>query len=376
MKYWMLLLVVLCSFNTTSEGQLVKKGDKEGEGSKIQIALLLDTSNSMDGLIEQAKGKLWSIVNEFARYEKGGTAPELEIGLFEYGNDGLSARESWIRQVSAFTTDLDFISEQLFNLRTYGGSEYCGTVIHEANQHLEWSRFDDDLKLIFIAGNETFDQGHFSYRDACNESKGKGIAINTIYCGSYEQGIRELWKEGASCGSGKYINIDHNKEVSYIETPYDKELDKLNRELNDTYIYYGSQGSVKKENQVRQDKNARSFSGANAADRAVSKASGYYKNTEWDLVDAYEEAEESLDDITIRDAELPAELKGKSKAEIERYVAEQSAKREKIKADILSINTKRRAYIAKQQGEGENTLDQAILRTVDDLATQKGFRAK
>ena len=94
MKYWMLLLVVLCSFNTTSKDRL----DKEGEGSKIQIALLLDTSNSMDGLIEQAKGKLWSIVNEFSRYEKGGVAPELEIGLFEYGNDWLSGRESWIRQ--------------------------------------------------------------------------------------------------------------------------------------------------------------------------------------------------------------------------------------------------------------------------------------
>lgn len=376
MKYWMLLLVVLCSFNTTSKDRLVKQADRNEESSKIQIALLLDTSNSMDGLIEQAKGKLWSIVNEFARYEKGGVAPVLEIGLFEYGNDGLSARESWIRQISAFTTDLDFISEQLFNLRTYGGSEYCGAVIHEANQHLEWSRYNDDLKLIFIAGNESFDQGHFSYRDACNESKGKGIAINTIYCGGYEQGIRELWKEGASCGSGKYINIDQNKEVTYIETPYDKELDQLNKALNDTYIYYGSQGSVKKENQSRQDNNARSFSGANAADRAVSKASGYYKNTEWDLVDAYEEGEESLDEVTIRDSELPTKLKGKTKAEIERYVANQSDKREEIKADILEINKKRRAYIATQQGESGNTLDQAILRSVEDLAKQKGFRAK
>ena len=32
----------------------------------VQIALLLDTSNSMDGLINQAKSQLWDIVNEFS----------------------------------------------------------------------------------------------------------------------------------------------------------------------------------------------------------------------------------------------------------------------------------------------------------------------
>ncbi len=34
--------------------------------SKIQIAILLDTSSSMDGLIEQAKSQLWKIVNQAA----------------------------------------------------------------------------------------------------------------------------------------------------------------------------------------------------------------------------------------------------------------------------------------------------------------------
>ena len=32
----------------------------------VQLAILLDTSNSMDGLIAQAKTQLWNIVNEFA----------------------------------------------------------------------------------------------------------------------------------------------------------------------------------------------------------------------------------------------------------------------------------------------------------------------
>jgi hypothetical protein len=285
----------------------------------------------------------------------------------------LKQYDDWIRQITSFTADLDFISEKLFELTTYGGSEYCGAVIHDANQKLEWSQREDDLKLIFIAGNEIFDQGRFNDRDASRESVGKGIAINTIFCGDYEQGIRELWKEGSALGQGKYINIDHNQQVTYIETPYDRDLEELNRKLNETYIYYGTQGATRKENQVRQDKNARSYSGANAAERTVSKSSTYYNNSEWDLVDAYEDQGGSLDEVILLEETLPAELKGKSSREIEAYVLEQKKKRDAIKQEVLEINQKRTDYISKQSGGGENTLDQAIKQVVEALAKDKGY---
>src|SRR5689334_21014806 len=52
---------------------------------KIQVALLMDTSSSMDGLIEQAKSQLWSIINELATAEYEGTKPSIEIALYHYG---------------------------------------------------------------------------------------------------------------------------------------------------------------------------------------------------------------------------------------------------------------------------------------------------
>src|SRR6188768_3999938 len=56
----------------------------------IMLALLLDTSNSMDGLIDQAKSQLWKIVNELAGAKCGnGERPKIRIALYEYGNDGL-----------------------------------------------------------------------------------------------------------------------------------------------------------------------------------------------------------------------------------------------------------------------------------------------
>ena len=51
----------------------------------VQIAILLDTSNSMDGLIGQAKTQLWNVVNEFVRAKKDGRPPAVQVALFEYG---------------------------------------------------------------------------------------------------------------------------------------------------------------------------------------------------------------------------------------------------------------------------------------------------
>ena len=90
----------------------------------IKLALLLDTSNSMDGLIDQAKSQLWNIVNELAKAKCDNTVPELQIALYEYGNDNLPMREGYIRQVTELTNDLDQISDDLFKLTTNGGSEY------------------------------------------------------------------------------------------------------------------------------------------------------------------------------------------------------------------------------------------------------------
>jgi hypothetical protein len=80
----------------------------------IKVALLLDTSNSMDGLIDQAKAQLWEIVNELSYAKCRNERPKLQIALYEYGNDNLSSRENYIRKVLAFTEDLDDVSKELF----------------------------------------------------------------------------------------------------------------------------------------------------------------------------------------------------------------------------------------------------------------------
>ncbi|MGB1211006.1 MAG: vWA domain-containing protein, partial [Lacinutrix venerupis] len=292
----------------------------------IKVALLLDTSNSMDGLIDQAKAQLWEIVNELSYAKCKDDKPNLEIALYEYGNDNLNAEEGYIRQVLAFSDDLDEISKELFSLTTKGGNEYCGYVIDTALNQLEWNDSKDDLKFIFIAGNEPFTQGKVNYKDASKRAHNKDITVNTIFCGDYNQGVSGSWKDGADLAHGDYMSINHNKETVYIATPYDDAILKQNSKLNKTYIAYGNQGRQKIQLQAEQDDNAQGYSNANAVSRTVSKSSHLYKNSSWDLVDASKDKEFKYEKLNKN--ELPQELKHKTTLEIKTYVANKKAERE------------------------------------------------
>ena len=56
----------------------------------VQVAILFDTSNSMDGLIDQAKARIWGIINEVNTLRYNGQVPRIEIALYEYGTSGLA----------------------------------------------------------------------------------------------------------------------------------------------------------------------------------------------------------------------------------------------------------------------------------------------
>ena len=77
------------------------------EKPKIQLAILLDTSSSMNGLLDQTRNQLWQVVNEFSKAERDGVKPTLEVAVYEYGNSRLSKNTGFIRQVSGLTGELD-----------------------------------------------------------------------------------------------------------------------------------------------------------------------------------------------------------------------------------------------------------------------------
>ncbi|MBN4052007.1 VWA domain-containing protein [Cytophagaceae bacterium AH-315-L13] len=349
----------------------VKKSKK-----KIKLAILLDTSGSMSGLIEQAKNQLWKIVNQLAKAkDKDGNDPEIELALYQYGNSGLSIMNGYVQKISGFTSELDEISEKLFALTINGGSEYCGTVIQSSLNELQWSSSDEDLQIIFIAGNEPFTQGLVSYKGACALANKNNVIVNTIFCGDYNVGVNTYWSDGATLGKGKYMNIDHDAKIVHIASPYDSEISKINTRLNDTYIPYGRSGQLKKAKQLKEDENSRIYGEVNSVKRIISKGSKVYKNKSWDLVDAADEEKFNINEI--EESNLPDKMKGMSSDEKLEYIKKHKTDRLAIKAQIKELNKKREKYVvqikAEKALEGEEQLDDVIISSIVEQAKRKSF---
>ena len=323
--------------------------EKPKEPPTVQLALLLDTSNSMDGLIDQAKTQLWQIVGQFAKTKLGGHTPRLEVALYEYGNNKLPASEGFIRMVVPMTDDLDKISEALFALTTDGGNEYCGKVIQFATRQLDWSTAGRDVRSIFIAGNEPFTQGDVDYRAACKAAADAGITVSTIFCGDRDKGIRTQWEQGAKLADGSYFSINQDHRVASIRTPQDQELARLSRELSTTYLPYGDAEARKQfaDRQKAQDLNAARSAVSVAAARAGFKASSMYKNSGWDLVDAVADGKVKLGELA--EEQLPKPMQVMSGEQRKAHLVQVANQRKDLQAQIQKLSAVRDRFVAKER---------------------------
>jgi hypothetical protein len=212
------------------------------------------------------------------------------------------------------------------------------------------------------------------FQEAMAQAKQKGIVVNTVHCGSAQQGAQGQWPDGAKLAGGQSFNIDQNRAVAHIAAPQDDEIARLGVELNKTYLGYGRSGDSAKKRQEAQDTNAGASIGS-ATTRAVSKASRLYDNSGWDLVDGTKQGKVKVEEM--KEEELPAELRGKSATERKALVDAKAKEREALQARIQKLDQERRKYVADKQkaqaAEGADTLDQAILKSVRTQAEAQSF---
>lgn len=341
----------------------------------VQIAILIDTSSSMDGLIDQARTQIWKIVNTLANGNREGKKPRIEVALYEYGNSGLSAEQNYIRQVLPFTASLDKISEKLFELKTNGGEEYCGAVIARALAELEWKKFDDVYRVIFIAGNEPFTQGPVDFRGVMDTARTQGVFVNTIFCGNRQEGIATQWMAGAQLAQGDFHVINQDRMVQVMATPYDEEIQRLGAEYNTTVIPMGRVGKEEGERMHTQDQKVAAAAPASGAsvERAAAKATSQYsESNSWDLTSIFT-SKKSV--ASISKDELPADLRDKSAEELEGYVKEKNARRAKIQARIDELNKKRNGFISRESAKAPkgDDLGHATQASVKSQGKKSGF---
>lgn len=377
-RYSLILLAAGISCLAAATAHALPANAAPAKPPRIQLAILLDTSSSMDGLIDQTRNQLWQMVNEFARAKKQGMTPLLEVAVYEYGNDNLPAQSGHIRQVTALTRELDKVSEALFSLTTNGGNEFCGQAIDAALSGLQWSRSQGDIKAIFIAGNEPFNQGPVPWQQAVTAAKNKGITVNTIHAGGYDEGAQGGWKEGALIAGGNYMSIDHNHQVAHIVAPQDRKIAELNAKLNQTYIPYGAEGAAAAERQAEQDAKNSGISLGLLAQRVKSKVSALYDNSNWDLVDALESGAVRLEEV--KPAALPEPMRDMDKKEQETFIAAKAEERKQIQTQIAELAKARDDYVAAEQAKAAKpaapTVSEALSAAVRAEGAKKEFEFK
>src|SRR5712692_3967123 len=116
------------------------------QGQHVDIVICLDVSGSMDGLFNQAKIKLWDVVNDLSRVKP---TPQLRVGLYSYGHTTYDPRAGWVRKEVDLTTDLDDVYKKLNGLTINGGEEYVARVCRDALKDQKWAEEKDSLRLIF-----------------------------------------------------------------------------------------------------------------------------------------------------------------------------------------------------------------------------------
>jgi len=356
-----LLLIIAALTTFACNGQPITKSE-----DKIQIAFLLDVSGSMNQLILKAKSQFWKLANYLGTATKKREKPTVEFSIIVYG---LDQEKGLCKILTDFNSDLDSVAINLHSIEIGGSEEYCWTTISIALDRLTWSKGKDDLKLIIIAGNESFNQEMVDSKMVIDKARRMNVIINTIYCSETAQdSINYEWKNVARKARGNYFSISLKDSINLKGNFLDQKLSDFNDRLNTTYVPFGQNGRKNYRRMLLQDENSKMAGIPFFRERVIYKVSDSFKNTTWDLVDAVK-----ADSTILTNFEL---LKGtnlgfKDTNAFRKYVDDKSYFRESYR-EVIKL---RYEMIKKYLGEnvGDRDLDLAVKKIIDKEGRKKNF---
>jgi Mg-chelatase subunit ChlD len=347
--------------------------ERKDHNPQVEVVFCLDTTGSMGGLIDGAKQKIWSIVNQIA---SGRPAPDIKVGLVAFRDKG----DAYVTKVFDLTADLDEVHKNLQGFKAEGGGdtpESVNQALNESVTKVRWSKDENTLRIVFLVGDAP---PHMDYKDdvkypeTCKLASAQGIIINTVLCGN-DGDARKHWQEICAKAGGTFAQIAQDGGVQQVATPYDKELAELNGKLLTTNVCYG----LKKDRKAGEDKKAVAgalpAAGGVAADSAAfrSKTGRLAAN---DLLDDLKEKKVKLEDV--KEEELPDDLKKMKPEERKAHVEKLQKDREELKKKALELDKKRLDFIAKKQAEdktkGKDGFDTQILDTLRKQAEKVNIK--
>ena len=346
----------------------------------LEMVFVLDTTGSMGGLLDGAKQKIWSIVNDVMQQRE---RPRVKIGLVAYRDNG----DSYVTQVTPLSEDLDKIYSVLMEFEAGGGGDTPENVrraLAEGVEKTGWTRQNRDVAQILFLVGDAPPQNYAQEPDVLAttaKAVKQNMIVNTIQCGAAAD-TRLIWQQIAQRGEGKYFAIAQDGGVQSISTPFDAKLSELANKLGGTYLAYGGGAGADGERFRAERQAAQSGSEAKMmssaapsaqADRALNKAinSEAYAG---DLLQSIENESVKLE--SVKEDDLPADLKKLAPDERKKEIEKRLAERKKIRAEILDLSKQRDAFIAaerKKTGKADG-FDAAVSKALSEQLTRKGIK--
>jgi Mg-chelatase subunit ChlD len=354
--------------------------DKKIKKETLEMVFVLDTTGSMGGLLEGAKQKIWSIINDVMKKE---SRPNVKVGLVAYRDRG----DAYVTQIYPITEDLDKVYTNLMSFKAEGGGDTPENVrkaLAEGVNKTGWSQKADKLaQIIFLVGDappQTY-QDEPDVLKTSAEAINKNMIVNTIQCGNLE-GTGDIWRQIAQRGEGKFFAIAQDGGVQAISTPFDAKIAELGNKLGQSYVAYGGgegkkgeeyrasaqQVQVANEAQITLD----GSSSANA-DRAMNKV----MNSRAYIGDLLQDIETNVTSIDqVKEADLPEDLKKLKPAERKKEIEKRLAERKKIREEIVVLSKKRQDFIDAEKLKlgKQDGFDAAVSTALNEQLLKKGIK--
>ena len=282
------------------------------------------------------------------------------------------------------TGDLDALYAQLIELQPDGGGdepESVNQALHEAVTEIAWSTDPGTYRAIFLVGDAPpQDYGDdVDYQRSCALARERGVAVNAIQCGESPQ-TTAVWTEIARRGDGAYAKLDQNGGTRAIETPYDKGISVMSRQLDDTRLPYGSD-SERAALEARQAHTREIYEKGTLGAQATR---GLYNVTETgrknlygskDLVADWQSGAVKLEEVDP--AELPEPLRSMTPAERRAHLERQAKLREDLELTLRSVAVERDKHIAAEegkQGSAKGSLTARLFEAMRSQAARHGLQ--
>ena len=360
-----------------SEAQPAAMAITQAPRPLVEVVFVLDTTGSMSGLIQAAKDNIWSIARTMASAQP---QPEIRVGLVAYRDRG----DAYVTQVVNLSPDLDSMYAKLMDFSAGGGGdgpEAVNEALYAAVHQVQWSQDPKAYQVIFLVGDA---QPHMDYPDdvkfpvTLKAAAAKGIIVNTIQAGD-DPNTRSTWQQIAQLSQGEHFKVGQGGDAIAVATPFDENMAKLSRELDQTRLFYGD--AAQKERAASKvaatDKLNRSGSASSLAQRAAFNTSDSGARNflgENELVDDVTSGRVDLSKMDAR--RLPETMRDLTAAEKHKVVAETQSRREALKQEIAVLAEKRQSFIEqelKKDADVDQSLDYQIYGAVRAQAAKKGL---